>query len=302
MYYVECNVLDDGSVEYYAVKYILEEATGSLSDYTVWAIVNDDANVSMVIVVDSDGESVAWQLYSLTAKFNVVSDNGVTLYTIKVSNSDDAYTYSYEETTLDAAADSVTVNETTYTLSSMGDLTSLDNNDYDGDVWGDGATDYVSVEGDFALYFTWTQSYDYPDNVLEMYDASGNYWDWTVVTNGLGWGDLLLTSDSDNDGENDANSNFTCNLESGEVSISTSGKNEGTSYCGTWEVYLVRTGSTLAVYVKGCGNGSTGYECHITQTEFTKDSLSVGINSNPAAGIDSGSLYYQLGSASSSSE
>lgn len=127
----------------------------------------------------------------------------------------------------------------------MGDLTSLDNNDTDW-TWWDGAADYVSVEGDFALYFTWRQYQDdYADNVLELYgdsddDGENEYWDWYIgcdpqgsdpFGNGdgsAGWGDLL---DDDN---------MTTTITEGETLL------------GTWDVYIIRVGTRLFVRV-WCG-------------------------------------------------
>ena len=93
-----------------------------------------------------------------------------------------------------------------------------------------------------------------------------------------GWSDLLVDN------------NMTTTITDGETLL------------GTWDVYVIRVGSTLAVYAKGGGNGSTGYECHITQANFTTAALSMGFTGNPTAGIDAGTLYYQLGKASSSSK
>ena len=235
-----------------------------------------------ILGMSVDGSNV-YPAYSSDFRYAVTSGSTVSLYDVSVSGSmSSGYTYSTDEVEV---ASSITVNGTTYTLSSMSGFTALANNDTSW-TWWDGATDYVSVSGDFALYFTWTQSSDeFCDNVLKLYDESSNYWDFNLAyyadngqTTAMLWG---AGDDSLYNADNITDSSTT-----------------GDGFCGTWEVYVIRVGSTLAVYAVS----DTGYEYQITQTNFTEAALSVGINGNPVAGIDDGSLFYQLGSASSSSK
>ena len=252
--------LDNGAAEYsYTADFT---ASGDL-DETVTVTVTDGTITAVTVGSTACEGSGRYWSYSGESSFYVedetlwVTQTQTTLRILGSATSSSGYRYTLTESEYGSG----------YSLS-LGESTALDNNDTSWSWW-DGATDYVSVSGNFALYLTWDQSSDdYADNTLEMYNSSSQYWDWTIVTDGVGWGDLMGTSDT----------------------VTVSGT-DGTSYLATWEVYVIRLESTLMVYVAS----DTGYEYYITQTDFTTEELSVGINGNPAAGIDDGTLYYQLG-------
>lgn len=159
---------------------------------------------------------------------------------------------------------SYTINDTTYLVDNFRGLKELTNNDTSW-TWWDGATDYVSVSGNFCLVFWWTQSADdWADNTLEII-ADSVYWDYSLGSDvSTGWGDLYS---SDN-----------ANLVT------------GSSLLGDWQVVVLRYGTTLAVMAT-----NSDYTFYYTDTGFTTSDCSIGFTGNPAAGIDEDTLCYMLG-------
>lgn len=132
--------------------------------------------------------------------------------------------------------ESVTIDNTAISLNwDCGTI--LANNDTS-TTWWDGASDVVSVTGDFQVRLTWQNTTDpnYSDVVVEFYDSSSNYWDWILGATS-GWGSLMTACTS-------TTFSYT---EDGEEATQVVPGTSDSEFQGLYELVAVRSGTTLYV-------------------------------------------------------
>lgn len=186
--------------------------------------------------------------------------------------------------------ESVTVDDNTISLSwDCG--TTLTNNDTSTSWW-DGGTDAISLTGDFQLRVTWENSSDpnYSDAVVEFYDSTPYYWDWTLGESS-GWGDLMTNATA---------TTFVYTEDGTETDIVIPGTSNS-EFQGLYELVAVRSGTTLLVQVSLVRTADDYNDqvavYTVTTTGFTTDDLTFVITGNPYFLSDI--IYYEAGECDS---
>ena len=231
------------------------ETDTAASTYTV-VVKGFSENALTIELLDSDGDEIDADFYADLSVAGEVTTNYISY---------DGTKYSFE----------------------WGSSTAMTNKDTNGTSWWDGATSTVSLSsGDFALRFTWenTRDPDYSDVVLEFYNSSYSYFDWTVgvePTEGSDpWGALMLSNGSYLSGMS-VYSAFTADGEAGTNWVSP-GAITG-DFGGTYEVVVLRTGTTLIINATIL-HDSGGYVVStytVVVEGFTTAALTGLLNGNP---------------------
>ena len=237
----------------------------------------------------------AVSLVALLASCEDEDDEYVTEYAIKEivspASSDETevdveFGYSIDESTDEVTTNYITYDGTKYSFS-WGSSTAMTNNDSDGATWWNGATSTVSLSsGNFAVRFTWenTRDVNYSDVVLEFYNSSSSYFDWTVgIEPSEGsdpWGALILSNGSYLSGIN-VYSAFTADGETGTNWIAPG--TETGEFGGTYEVVVLRTRTTLIINatILHDAGGYVTSTYTVVVTGFTTDALTGLLNGNP---------------------
>lgn len=169
--------------------------------------------------------------------------------------------------------ESVTIDDTAISLNwDCG--TTWENADTDGSWWNGSVGNTVSLSGDFSLRVTWSNTRDanYSDVVVEFYNSSLLYWDWTIG-DVAGWGDLLT-----------AGTTTYAYTEDGETADWVSTGTSNGEFQGLYELVAVRSGSTLLVQVS-LVRTADGFDEQVavytvTTTGFTTDDLTFTMTGN----------------------
>ena len=145
---------------------------------------------------------------------------------------------------------------------------------------GKGLTATSLSSGNFAVRYTWenTDDVNYSDVVVELYDSTPYYWDWTLAsldssdtTGGTldAWGDL----------QSDTNTTFSYTEDGSSATWVAPGGSDG-DFDGKYEVVIVRVGTTLVV--QATINRASGEVAvyTVTQTSFTTSALSSTLTGN----------------------
>lgn len=168
------------------------------------------------------------------------------------------------------------------TVMVLGATSSVKNNDTLG-TWWDGATDSISVAGDFIIKWSWSNTRDknYTDAVVELTDGT-KYWDTTSLEGG-GWGDLFTATTKTTE---------TWYLNGKVVSKSlTIGTDD---FTGDYVATVVRNGDMLVVVINLTRTNKDVYSWICVQEGFTTDALTACINGNPYW-IDDVKVTYRSG-------
>jgi len=240
------------------------EQTGGTATCTEAGTITKTCSVCGDVVtenVDALGHDYAWK----------TSDDGTgRVYACsRCGLAEDSITVTVNNATLSYGKMSGTVKTTVSgSAVSLSDAVSVQNNDIDGSWW-NGGTEMLAVSGDFVVQYAWSNTRDtsYTDAVVELTDGT-KYWDNTAFADL--WGDLYTEATT-------TSAKFYLNgEETTQVAMGTSDY-----FGGDYVVTIVRDGDGLIVCESLTKTDGSVFTYIITQSGFTTDTVSVGINGNP---------------------
>ena len=185
----------------------------------------------------------------------------------------------------DTTIDTITIGGKNYTLTYATNGTAYESADTD-PVWGgDGGypmTGAQQVNNDFVAVFTWanTRDVNYADVWLEMFTASGQYFDLDVGNNttSVGGEDGYLRGElATASGVSVVTRQLTLN---GEIQDSWPGHGAEGAFEGYYTAVVVRVGTTLHISITQIQSDDDVYVYTYELTGFTADALTIGLNGN----------------------
>ena len=185
----------------------------------------------------------------------------------------------------DTTIDTITIGGKNYTLTYATNGTAYESADTDPAWGGDGGypmTGAMQVNNDFVAVFTWanTKDVNYADVWLEMFTASGQYFDLDVGNNttSVGGEDGYLRGElATASGVSVVTRQLTLN---GEIQDSWPGHGAEGAFEGYYTAVVVRVGTTLHISITQIQSDDDVYVYTYELTGFTADALTIGLNGN----------------------
>ena len=185
----------------------------------------------------------------------------------------------------DTTIDTITIGGKNYTLTYATNGTAYESADTDPAWGGDGGypmTGAQQVNNDFVAVFTWanTKDVNYADVWLEMFTASGQYFDLDVGNNttSVGGEDGYLRGElATASGVSVVTRQLTLN---GEIQDSWPGHGAEGAFEGYYTAVVVRVGTTLHISITQIQSDDDVYVYTYELTGFTADALTIGLNGN----------------------
>ncbi len=185
----------------------------------------------------------------------------------------------------DTTIDTITIGGKNYTLTYATNGTAYESADTDPAWGGDGGypmTGAQQVNNDFVAVFTWanTKDVNYADVWLEMFTASGQYFDLDVGNNttSVGGEDGYLRGElATASGVSVVTRQLTLN---GEIQDSWPGHGAEGAFEGYYTAVVVRVGTTLHISITQIQSDDDVYVYIYELTGFTADALTIGLNGN----------------------